>query len=329
MTLASKQTASAGFIALAAVLAACLSISKAAAQQPDEKTDAPTAKAKAEKALPRLQKLTLETKDGVTLHVEYRPGTPPQDGSGKDIVPVVLLHMSKGTGADWKPLAESLSRAGHAVIVPDLRGHGQSTQIKRGGRTGAIDQATMRKSDIEAMVTQLVIEKNNLGELNLRKLCLIGAEMGAAIAINWAALDWSWPPLATGPQGQDVNGLVLLTPVWGFKGMSIVNATKQQDVPASISTMIIVGSGDNANLREARRLHQIFQKFHDDFPKDTPRDVLLEKKDLFFVTPATSLQGTKMLGEKSLGVEANILEFIRYRLVNKKFEWARRERPLD
>jgi pimeloyl-ACP methyl ester carboxylesterase len=283
-----------------------------------------------------LQAITLETKDGVQLHVEYRPGAPPSDGSGKDIVPVVLLHMSKGSGADWKPLAESLSRAGHAVIVPDLRGHGQSTQINRGGRSGTIEQATLRKTDIEAMVTQdlerikkFVIEKNNLGELNLRKLCLVGAEMGAAVAVNWAALDWSWPPLATGPQGQDVNGLVLLTPAWGFKGMSIVNATKQQDVTASISTMIIVGSGDTANLREARRLQQIFQKYHDDFPKDTPRDVLLEKKDLFFITPATSLQGTKMLGEKSLGVEANILEFIRYRLVNKKFQWAKRERPLD
>src|SRR6185503_1575953 len=142
----------------------------------------------------------------------------------KEVVPVVLLHMAKGGGADWKPLAEALQRAGHAVIVPDLRGHGKSTELKRGGQTLAIDQATMRPGDFAAMVTQdmerikkLIIEENNEGRLNLRKLCVVGAEMGAAVAINWAAMDWSWPRLATGPQGQDVNGLVLISPVWNYK----------------------------------------------------------------------------------------------------------------
>jgi alpha-beta hydrolase superfamily lysophospholipase len=298
----------------------------------DEPPPPPAKPAKAQAAAPKLQKLTLETKDGVQLYVEYVPGTPPRDGSAKDVVPVVLLHMAKGSGADWKPLVPALVRAGHAVIVPDLRGHGQSTEVKRGGQSGTIDQATMRKSDFDAMVRldmerikKFIISENNAGKLNLRKLCVVGAELGAAVAVNWAALDWSWPPLATGPQGQDVNGLVLITPIWSHKGTTIVPATKTPAVQGSISTMIIVGAKDSANMNDARRLYQILQKYHD----EPPPNQAAQKKDLFFITPGTSLQGTKMLGEKSLGVEKAVLEFIQLRLVNKQVEWSNRDRPLD
>ena len=277
----------------------------------------------------------LETKDGLQLYVEYWPATPGKETSGKEVVPVVLLHMAKGSGADWKSLAESLHRAGHAVIVPDLRGHGKSTQIKRGGRAISIDQATMRKADYDAMITvdmerikKFIIDENNEQKLNLRKLCVVGAELGAAVAVNWAALDWSWPPLATGPQGQDVSGLVLLTPIWGYKGMSIVNATQQPSVQRSIATMIIVGSKDTANFNEARRLHQILERFHEDLSK-APVNVRQEKQDLFFITPPTSLQGTKMLGEKTLGVERAVQEFIQLRLVKQNIPWAKRDRPLE
>jgi pimeloyl-ACP methyl ester carboxylesterase len=286
----------------------------------------PAKKLRKQKANP--ERLTLETRDGLALNAAYYPPIRPS----KDVVPVILLHMAKGSSADWAPLALSLQRAGHAVIVPDLRGHGESTQINRGGVSATLDQATMRKGDFEAMVTQdlervkkFLVEENNKENLNIRKLCVVGAELGAAVAINWAALDWSWPPLATGPQGQDVNGLVLITPIWSHKGMTIVNATKQDDLQRAISVMIIAGAKDSANLKEARRLHQIFERFHD----EPPAAQMAEKKDLFIITPPTSLQGTKMLSERSLNVERNIQEFIQLRLVRKNFPWGERRMPLQ
>jgi alpha-beta hydrolase superfamily lysophospholipase len=216
-----------------------------------------------------------------------------------------------------------------------LRGHGKSTQVSRGGRTGRIDHATMRMADYERMVTldleaikKFIIEKNNDGELNLRKLCVVGAEMGAAVGINWAALDWSWPPLATGPQGQDVSALVLITPVYRYNGLSIVNATKQAGVQRNISMLIIVGSQDSANLREAQRLHQTLAKQRPDY-SNAPREEWERLQNIFFATPKTSLEGTKMLGEKTLGVEKAVLDFIRMRLVSKDVEWAVRKRPLE
>jgi hypothetical protein len=93
----------------------------------------------------------------------------------------------------------------------------------------------------------------------------------------------------------------------------------------AISAMIIVGAKDGTNVKEARRLYQIFQRFHD----EPPAAQAAEKKDLFMITPATSLQGTKMLGEKSLRVEPGILEFIKLRLANKNFAWSERRLPLE
>ena len=336
MSLGSKRTGLAAIIAFAVAWGTCLValVRQSEAQRPERTTGRET-KSKVEKTK---DDDFLVTKDGVQIYVEYRRPIQRKDApkaEKEDIVPVLLLHMAKGSGRDWRPLADSLQRAGHAVIVPDLRGHGKSTQVQRGGRTGRIDHATMRKEDYERMVTldlerikKFIIEKNNDGELNLRKLCVVGAEMGAAVAINWAALDWSWPPLATGPQGQDVNGLVLITPVWDYKGMSIVNATKQAGVQRAISTLIIVGSQDSDHVNDARRLHQMLSKFRKDYSKASPEE--WEKyQDIFLATPKTSLEGTKMLGERTLGVEQAILDFIRMRLVAKDVEWAERNRPLD
>src|SRR6202158_5409601 len=40
--------------------------------------------------------------------------------------PLVLLHGFTGAGSDWAPFVDQLSSE-HELIVPDLRGHGRST----------------------------------------------------------------------------------------------------------------------------------------------------------------------------------------------------------
>ncbi len=285
------------------------------------------------KKIPKPEEVTLETTDGAQISATYYAGT-----AGKETVPVILLHMSKGTRADFKSLPLELQAGmllkdgsrgpGHAVIVPDLRGHGKSTRIMRDGKEIEIDQATMRKADFEAMITQdmeaikrFLVARNNAGELNIRKLCVVGAELGSVVAINWAALDWSWPILPTVIQGQDVRALVLLTPSWSFKGMTIKPAMADTNVQSAISIMVVAGATDQVNLREAKRLHQGLEKFH----REPPADQAKEKKDLFMVMPATSLQGTKMLGEKSLAIEQTIHQFIDARLVRKPQPWSERK----
>jgi len=82
-----------------------------------------------EEEIPPPKQLVRSTPDGVQLSITYFPGL-----KGKDSIPVVLLHMYRGSGTEFKTLAPYLQRLGHAVIVPDLRGHGGSTVWQIPGR---------------------------------------------------------------------------------------------------------------------------------------------------------------------------------------------------
>jgi pimeloyl-ACP methyl ester carboxylesterase len=286
---------------------------------------APSAKAEEQQKLPAMVDVggaELQTRDGVLLRAAYYPSL-----KGKAAVPVILLHMWKGDRKEYLYLAPYLQKRGHAVLVPDLRGHGDSTKQRVGNlertldalRLSPADFAGMVQFDMEALKAYLV-KKNNDGELNIEKLCVVGAEMGASVAIDWARLDWSWPALGGRRQGQDVKALVLITPQWGFPGLTIRAALSDPSVLRELSILIIAGSDDARAVSEATRMHTVLARYH---PEPLQTEVL-EKKDLFFVKPETKLQGTKMLDIRELNVETTIGDFIEYRLVKKSFPWQDR-----
>ena len=57
-----------------------------------------------------------EPVNGIEMYFEIH-------GEGK---PLVLLHGFTGCGSNWEPFVSDLARE-HQLIVPDLRGHGRST----------------------------------------------------------------------------------------------------------------------------------------------------------------------------------------------------------
>jgi pimeloyl-ACP methyl ester carboxylesterase len=283
-----------------------------------------------EEELPLPEDVSMQTKDGVELKATFY-------GSllGKDAVPVILLHGYKGKRQDFAELALTLQNAGHAVLVPDLRGHGDSTkQLRYGvGPSINLDASKLRKEDIIAMSAasgdveeckKFLLRKNNSGELNIEKLCVVGAEMGATVAVNWAALDWSWPPIATGKQGQDVRALVLLSPELSFKGVPITAALNHPALQRELSVLMIVGRADTSSLRDAVRMEKLFAKLRPAPPTDEKER--LEQQDLFFYRLDTNLGGTKLLGEKSLKAIPMIVAFIQLRLVDKTFAWSDRSK---
>lgn len=279
------------------------------------------AQAPAKKKLPPPQVVTVTTKDGVDLRMVYYPGL-----HGKESVPVVLLHSFKGSGKDYQRLAERLQSAGgHAVFVPDLRGHGRSTKGLRGDldaeRFRAADFGAMVAMDLEA-IKKFILERNNAGELNVEKLCLVGAEMGAVVAVNWSASDWNWPILPTVKQGRDVKALVLISPEWSFKGLRANEAILHPAVSEAISILLVVGAENSRALRDAKRMYTTFEK-----ARGSTLSGQAGKKDLFFMDNLkTSLQGTQLLGEPSLRVDDAILQFIDLRLVQQSYPWTDRSR---
>jgi pimeloyl-ACP methyl ester carboxylesterase len=260
---------------------------------------------------------TLQTRDGVSLVVDYLGST-----KGKKAVPVILLHGFQGSRKDYKELALFLQAQGHAVVVPDLRGHGASTKMVNGGavNTSNVNYEAMILQDLET-VKGFLMAKNNNGELNIENLCVVGADMGATVAALWAAWDWHWPILTTGKQGQDVKALVLLSPKLTHRTLRITDALKSPAVQKNLSILIVVGGQTPAAVHEASSIHKMWLRYHPEPPEDRRR----EDKDLFLQPVGSLLQGTKLVSVKGLNVDKLIDQFIEARIVAKAYPWKNRK----
>lgn len=284
--------------------------------------------AKVEEEIPAPQESVLTTpQDGVQLAMTYYPPIKPD----KNVIPIVLLHQFKGSQRDYVDLALLLQRAGHAVILPDLRGHGRSTTIA--GSDQRLDADKLRPAEFQRMVVddmeavnRFLWERNNASELNVNKLCIVGAEMGASVALLYAARDWSIRPYGALQLGQFVKAVVLISPEWSFKGLTIQNAMRHPAIRSEVSMLIVVGGRRPTAAREAKRIHDMVKPHR---PDPAPNRVA-EEKDLFYAELDTALQGTDILGQ-NLKLEQFIAQFVNLRLVKAPkaatFEWAERRRP--
>ena len=180
----------------------------------------------------------------------------------------------------------------------------------------------MKRDDFAAMLNDLeavkkfLVEKNNDEELNVRLLTVVAADMSAVIAFNWAARDWSFPNFPGRVQGQDVRALVLLSPPLNFHGLPTSGAFQHPVVRGSLSTMIVVGKDDGKAYREAKSLEKQLMKWHVRIPDSASAAEKKEKKDLFFVSPATQFQGIKLL-TGGLNVDAMIAQFVKLRISDR------------
>ena len=70
---------------------------------------------------PEPEEQSVLTSDGLDLHYTYYAGVP-----NKSTAPIILLHAFKSDAASLRPTSLFLQELGHAVLAPDLRGHGRS-----------------------------------------------------------------------------------------------------------------------------------------------------------------------------------------------------------
>ena len=162
-------------------------------------------------------------------------------------------------------------------MTVDLRGHGASTrQTAPNGQTRQLDAAKLGRGDILAMALDMeavrgfLVGKNDEGELNLNKLCLVGVGLGATVAVNWAAKDWSAPPLLIGKQGQDVKALVLVSPQWKYRGIMMQQGLQSPALKKGAAWLLIYGEQDTDQTADARRIYRQLERFHPE-PENAPR----------------------------------------------------------
>jgi pimeloyl-ACP methyl ester carboxylesterase len=105
---------------------------------------------------------------GMKLHVHrFEPANSTPSG-----LTVLMIHGFLDSGATWDLVAEPLARAGHTVLVPDLRGYGDSGRVGAGGYYHFPDYV----GDVAALVEQI----------NPARLALVGHSMGGTVASLYA-----------------------------------------------------------------------------------------------------------------------------------------------
>jgi len=135
------------------------------------------------------------TKDGVRLKgAYYRPAATEAPG-------IVLLHMLGRNRHDWDAFARQLQEAGYGVLAIDLRGHGESEGKREWSKM--VQDAAIAVDFIRSRP-----------EINPDRIVLIGASIGANIAINYAAQD------------PDIKGVALLSPGLDYRGVTTTDAVK-------------------------------------------------------------------------------------------------------
>ncbi len=259
---------------------------------------------------PDPENLVLATSDGVKLAVTYF-GPPAPEGAQAKAVPFILLHDWEGDRKQLLQYAAFLQASGHAAIVPDLRGHGQSTAVE--GLNKTIDAKKFRKNEVASVQKDIerckkyLVQRNNEGEVNIDMLSVVAVGESSVLAVEWVINDWfAYPPVnADGiKQGQDVKALLLVSPRKKLRGVSLMGNWKHPLYTgakgAALPLMMIWGTGDVDAAKDSESLYKLLEKSRPD-PKEIEDETKREAAQTLYKVP---LKGARLPGPEIIGTDS-------------------------
>ena len=183
------------------------SLSAQNAEQPvQDKKPAPRKRKPDEIEILPPEVVTLSTKDNVNLVCTFFAAPQnEEEATGKVAIPFILLHDWEGSRADLEPFGTYLQSLGNAVIIPDLRGHGESTSVA--GVSKPIDHSKFRKSDVASAMLDIerckkyLVKRNNEGKLNIDLLSIVAVGHTSTLAAAWTIEDWAFQNQGSIKQG--------------------------------------------------------------------------------------------------------------------------------
>ncbi|MGK5090187.1 alpha/beta hydrolase [Bdellovibrionota bacterium FG-2] len=128
------------------------------------------------------------------IHYYYKAGAHPE------LPPFVLVHGLSANAGHFHEVVGPLSRAGHSMLLLDLPGHGQSSDL-----TETMTPETLYQAFMEFMNRKLP-----------RPFILIGNSLGGAL---------SWRYASENPER--ISRLILLSPGVGFEGIDSWNQLRE------------------------------------------------------------------------------------------------------
>jgi dienelactone hydrolase len=219
----------------------------------------------------------LTTADDVGIIATYYP-------SERERAPaVLLLHALNQDRSEWNEFALLLQRNGVAALAVDFRGHGESTRklTTAGPVELKLQDFTVRDVqnmllDVEAAVDWLQTQP----EIDKKHIALIGASLGANIALRYAALN------------EDLAGVAALSPGVNYRGIRTDDAVRQL---GAMPLHIFVARNDAFAFESSKHLIEIRK---DSGIADADKDLTVSTGNLH---GAPLLQGVKGFPEVLLG----------------------------
>ena len=285
---------------------------------------------KAEPTKPmRLNQQQFTTRDGWRLVANYYKG-----GGNADAPAVLLLHGRDGKKEDFDELAKKLAEQGCAVIVPDLRGCGESTSLSVNDRSRGprgMNQPRERKmsqfnnDDLRALIEydrevwfNFLLYLHNKELLNVKKTIIVGSELGAALAATWARDDWN----GKGDAAQNVVGVALLSPDASndegkFNALTALDAYRKKAKGKNSGFVVFVGQMTEDKFEDAKKIQKkIGGKADEELPP--------QEKTIPIVALKTEKQGVELLKIQSFGVADTVVQFVANRMAalpKKRQKW--------
>lgn len=162
--------------------------------------------------------VNIEATDGLTLHADYYPAM------ARNAPAVVLLHQLYTNRTSWDDVIPAFRAAGYAVLVPDLRGFGETR--------GNIDWNDAQ-DDTQLWINWLREQRG----IRADRVVLLGSSMGANLAIigcandNVANPEDGCPTVVAISPGRDYYGKTPLAPALeaGLAARPVLFVTSEGD----------------------------------------------------------------------------------------------------
>jgi len=163
---------------------------------------------------PSGEKVSFMTSDGVNIVGSY------YDGGNNS---VILLHMLGRTRADYNDFAKFLQDKGYTVLSIDFRGHGESSTSQ------------LTAPDFTKLVYDAASAKNFLVSRGkpADRVSIVGASIGANIALRYAASDSSIRSVVLISPGFDYRGVTTMDVISYYNGRLLMIATEEDSNAAS------------------------------------------------------------------------------------------------
>lgn len=261
------------------------------------------------------QKISIKAADGFEIKAMYYPVTP-----GKKSACIILLHMLCGRKENWDVLAPALAKEGYFVLAIDLRGHGDSTAAGKTDIAKLDFSKPAEQEKAKAICAKMALDAaaaekflKGIKEIDSKRIAIIGASIGANVALNYAASSHS------------VKNLVLLSPGLDYMGIKTKDALEKCIRLPVFSLACLADSGSVSCIKEFNQVARDAVKAGKITEKDSRIESKIFEKSL---TPAPDGTITSPDGQKCVfGHGTDIFKVYPEEATQLVLDWLRKTFP--